>query len=439
MKVRIPGGAMAYAIPEHAKERARARRPPAAGDGRVRGGGRAQREPRGAAHAAGLARTWSAPRSTGPGSPDVLGTVAGDDTIILVCAEAVGGATVAAELGRARRPLRRSEEREERSMTKRVVLAYSGGLDTSVAVRWIREEWGAEVDRVRGRRRPAGRRPWDAIRERARSPRARSRSRSSTPAPSSPTTSSCHAIQANALYEGKYPLVSALSRPVIVEHLVRRGPRARRRRGRARLHRQGQRPGALRGVGRAPSRPTSTCSRRCGCGASPATTASSYAAKYDIPISVTKEKPVLDRREHVGPRDRVRRARGPVGRRRPTSRTRSPRNVADAPTRAARDRRRFEQGVPVALDGDGDAAARADRSSSATSVGAYGWGRLDMVENRRVGIKSREVYECPGVARAAARARGPRVDHARARPHAREGTARAASPSSSTTACGTRR
>ena len=33
-------------------------------------------------------------------------------------------------------------------MTKRVVLAYSGGLDTSVAVRWIREEWGYEVGRA---------------------------------------------------------------------------------------------------------------------------------------------------------------------------------------------------------------------------------------------------------------------------------------------------
>ena len=49
-----------------------------------------------------------------------------------------------------------------------------------------------------------------------------------------------------------------------------------------------------------------------------------------------------------------------------------------------------------------------------------------MVENRRVGIKSREVYECPGALALHPRARRPRVDHARARPHAREGAARAA-------------
>jgi argininosuccinate synthase len=38
-----------------------------------------------------------------------------------------------------------SPDCEDETMTKRVVLAYSGGLDTSVAVKWIQEEWGAEV------------------------------------------------------------------------------------------------------------------------------------------------------------------------------------------------------------------------------------------------------------------------------------------------------
>jgi argininosuccinate synthase len=55
----------------------------------------------------------------------------------------------------------------------------------------------------------------------------------------------------------------------------------------------------------------------------------------------------------------------------------------------------FEQGVPVSLDG---ARMPLHELVTATSniVGGYGWGRLDMVENRRVGIKSRETYECPG-------------------------------------------
>jgi argininosuccinate synthase len=106
-------------------------------------------------------------------------------------------------------------------MTKRVVLAYSGGLDTSVAIRWMIEEWGVEVigvlvnvgqdvdssesfDDIRDRALAAGAVDFvlvDARREMAEEFCAK-------------------AILANARYENKYPLVSALSRPVIVRHLV---------------------------------------------------------------------------------------------------------------------------------------------------------------------------------------------------------------------------
>src|SRR4051795_11621547 len=104
-------------------------------------------------------------------------------------------------------------------MAKRVVLAYSGGLDTSVAVRWMREEWGVEVvacavdvgqlregeeATIRERAEAAGAIEIEVID--AREDFARN--------------FLVPALQANALYEGKYPLVSALSRPVIVEHLV---------------------------------------------------------------------------------------------------------------------------------------------------------------------------------------------------------------------------
>ena len=98
VKVRIPGGAMAYAIPEYTRERAPVRRSPQAVDERVRRRGRAQREPGRAAHAARAARTSSRPRSTGRRSASVLGTIAGDDTVVVVCNESVGGAVVAAEL-----------------------------------------------------------------------------------------------------------------------------------------------------------------------------------------------------------------------------------------------------------------------------------------------------------------------------------------------------
>ena len=104
-------------------------------------------------------------------------------------------------------------------MAKRVVLAYSGGLDTSVAVRWMIDNYGVEVIALaanvgqgggdddadaqvprprRGRGRGHRRRLPQGVRQRLRGP----------------------AIKANALYEGRYPLVSSLSRPIIVRHLV---------------------------------------------------------------------------------------------------------------------------------------------------------------------------------------------------------------------------
>ena len=54
----------------------------------------------------------------------------------------------------------------------------------------------------------------------------------------------------------------------------------------------------------------------------------------------------------------------------------------------------FEPGVPVTVDGRSLDLAELIAEVAAI-VGSYGWGRIDMVENRRVGIKSRETYECP--------------------------------------------
>ena len=102
-------------------------------------------------------------------------------------------------------------------MPKRVVLAYSGGLDTSVAVRWMIEELGVEVITVACDLGQGG--DWEAL-------QARASARGAVDA----VVVDCReefardfvgpALKANALYENRYPLVSALSRPVIVKHLV---------------------------------------------------------------------------------------------------------------------------------------------------------------------------------------------------------------------------
>jgi transcriptional regulator of arginine metabolism len=97
LKVRIPGGAMAYAIPEYQRERA-------SSDDHLRrlmgefvvevahsGNLVVLRTPPGSAHVVASALDRGS-------LPDILGTVAGDDTVLVVCNESVGGATVAAEL-----------------------------------------------------------------------------------------------------------------------------------------------------------------------------------------------------------------------------------------------------------------------------------------------------------------------------------------------------
>ena len=107
-------------------------------------------------------------------------------------------------------------------MTERVVLAYSGGLDTSVAVRWLMENHGVEVIAVAvdvGQAAEAGGEDWDAIRNRALA--AGAVEATVIDARAEMAEDFCiPALRANAKYEGKYPLVSALSRPVIVKHLV---------------------------------------------------------------------------------------------------------------------------------------------------------------------------------------------------------------------------
>ena len=102
-------------------------------------------------------------------------------------------------------------------MAKRVVLAYSGGLDTSVAVKWIADEWGAEVVCLAADVGQGG--DFDAVRARALAAGAVEAKVVDLRAEFA-TDYVLPAMRANALYEGKYPLVSALSRPVIAKHLV---------------------------------------------------------------------------------------------------------------------------------------------------------------------------------------------------------------------------
>ncbi len=272
-------------------------------------------------------------------------------------------------------------------MTKRVVLAYSGGLDTSVAVRWMIENWDVEVVALSVDVGQAGE-DWDVVRDRALAAGAaaaevvdaRAEFADEYVAP---------ALAANAMYEGRYPLVSALSRPVIVKHLV---AAARRHGAVAVAHGcTGKGNDQVRfevGVrSLAPDLEVLAPVRGWGMTREESIL---YAYRNEIPIKATKEKVysiddnLWGRAIECGEMEDPWRV-PPPGVWMLTKPTESePRDLVVG----------FRAGRPVSIDGE-DLGMQEMIDRLNTVVGAYGWGRIDMVENRRVGIKSRETYECP--------------------------------------------
>ena len=227
-------------------------------------------------------------------------------------------------------------------------------------------------------------------------------------------------FRANALYEGVYLLGTSIARPLIAKHLVEIAQRDRRRRHRPRRHRQGQRPGPLRALRLCARTPTSRSSRPGATGTSRSRTdlhrlrreAPDPGAKDkrgEAPFSVdanllhsSSEGKVLEDPWREPP-DYV------------YQRTISPEDAPDKPTY---DRDRLREGRP-GRDRRQAAVARRRCSPQLNDLGRdNGIGRLDLVENRFVGMKSRGVYETPGgtILLAAHRAiesitldRGPRI------------------------------
>jgi argininosuccinate synthase len=275
-------------------------------------------------------------------------------------------------------------------MAKRVVLAYSGGLDTSVAVRWMIETWGVEVVcvLVDVGQDPTSSESFEDIRSRALA--AGAIDCVVVDARYEMAEEFCRpAIAANALYEGKYPLVSSLSRPVIVRHIV---DQARKFNAQAVAHGcTGKGNDQVRfEVGThalAPDLEVLAPARNWGM-----TRADSvdYAAKWSIPIKATKEK-IYSIDENLWGRAIECGAIEDPWAAPPEEPYTLTRVTTHDPVEIVIS---FEAGTPVALDGRALPLAELIQELN-HKVGATGFGRLDMVENRRVGIKSREVYECP--------------------------------------------
>jgi argininosuccinate synthase len=275
-------------------------------------------------------------------------------------------------------------------MTERVVLAYSGGLDTSVAIGWIAQETGAEVVAVAVDVGQGGE-DMDTIRKRALECGAVEAVVADV-ADEFADEYCLPAMQANALYMDRYPLVSALSRPVIVKHLVQ----AALYHGASTVAHgcTGKGNDQVRfevGIGAlapdlevvAPVRDYAWTREK----------AIAWAEERNLPIDVNKRSPysidqnVWGRAVETGFLEDIWNA--PIED--VYSYTSNPAEPRDPDELVIT----FDKGVPVAIDGQTVTVLQAITELN-RRAGAQGVGRLDMVEDRLVGIKSREIYEAPG-------------------------------------------
>jgi len=276
---------------------------------------------------------------------------------------------------------------------KKVVLAYSGGLDTSCIVRWLKEREFEVVCFVAdlGQGLGAGE-DFDAIEERALAAGA-SKVYVKDLKDEFIEDYIIPSLKANAIYEGKYLLATALGRPLIAKYLVQI---AHKEKADAVAH-------GCTGKGNdqvrlevsagildpkleiiAPVREWEFKSRE---------EEIEYAQTYNIPIDVTKKKPysidrniwgisieagILENLEQEPPEDAYLITKSPTGQ------ASYPKYIEIY----------FEKGVPKKIDGKVYKLKSLINHLNEVG-GAFGVGRSDLVENRLVGIKSREIYEAP--------------------------------------------
>lgn len=276
-------------------------------------------------------------------------------------------------------------------MKKRVILAYSGGLDTSVMVRWLTENGyevitytadvgqGEELSEIPEKARRAG--AVEAIVEDLKETFAENYCL--------PT------LKALALYEGKYPLTAALSRPLIAERLVYYAEK---------FNADYVAHGST-GKGNdqvrfelsvwalnpdievlAPVREWEFKSRE---------EQVEYAQRFNIPVKATKEKPYSIDRNLWG----VSIECGPLedpSQEPPEDAYQITTSPEKAPDQSEYITIGFEKGKPVSINGNKYENLYKLIVDLNEIAGRHGVGRIDMVENRLVGIKSREIYEAPG-------------------------------------------
>ena len=271
---------------------------------------------------------------------------------------------------------------------KKVVLAYSGGLDTSVCLKWF-EQQGAEpyalyLDLGQGE-------PAEDVRAKAIKIGAADTFVRDAKAEFAEEYVAL-AIKANALYGGKYPLFTALGRPLIAKKLVEV---AREVRATHIAHGStGKGNDQVRfDVTTASIAPDLTVVAPVRDWNMSRPEEMAYAEEHGIPVPVTKKSPysvdenLFGRSIEAGPLEDPDHE--------PTKdvfeMTAAPEEAPDEPGYVEIG---FEEGLPVSLDGEELALVELIAQLN-DLAGAHGVGRVDMIEDRLVGIKSREIYECP--------------------------------------------
>ncbi len=271
----------------------------------------------------------------------------------------------------------------------KVVLAYSGGLDTSVAIPWLREEKGFDVVTVTAN---VGQ-PVDLEKVRAKALASGAVSAYVADARAEFAEEFLQpALRANALYEGVYPLSTALARPLIARHLVA----VARREGAAAVAHGCTGKGndqvrfELSTQSLAPDLAVIAPAREWSMNREQEI---AYAAAHGVPVEATRRSPYSTDENLWGRSVECGILEDPAIE--PPEEvyawTRSPQSAPEAPAYVTI---AFDAGVPVALDGQRAPFDRLIESLNALA-GAHGVGRIDHLESRVVGIKSREVYECP--------------------------------------------
>ena len=275
------------------------------------------------------------------------------------------------------------------SHRSKVVLAYSGGLDTSVSIPWLREKKGADVvaltvnvgqpgdlERIRSKAEASGASKAYVV-------DARQEFADEFIAP---------ALRANALYEGIYPLSTALARPLIGRHLVE----VARREGASYVAHGCTGKGNdqvrfdLSTTSLAPDLEVIAPAREWKMTREEEVT---YAHSHGIPVPSGPKSPYSTDENLWGRSVECGILEDPAVE--PPEEvygwTQSPQSAPDTPTYVNVS---FERGLPIAVDGRRAPFHELIVQLNGTA-GAAGVGRIDHLESRVVGIKSREVYECP--------------------------------------------